>query len=296
MAFMYTDSGVAAAIFLALFTLVLPFTIVTVFKHGFKSFYTVTIFSAVVRIASQVCAVVFAVVGFAHQNWLIAYLILGAEGYFFLIMCMFHVLITGQVKKYGYSWLTKYGVYGDVKDQIAMGNKSKIATRSWASLYRTILVPSNILIIVGGAILSGISADDLRNESTEVLVAKILRAIGQLIFLLLTVVLIFLAIVTYFRDNVRNWGLKSVLAAAPFILIRGIFGLLSIFINKMDYFDMANYGTFGISKDLVIFEYILGTTMELCCLLCILLNYFDNEVPNFNDVDSFTKDDLMSLT
>lgn len=286
MAFKYSDSGAAAIVFLGVFILVFPFALLTVFKHGIKSFYSVTILFVLVRIASQTCGVVFAVVGFEHQNWLIAYLVLGAEGYFFLIICLLNVLISGHMKRYGYSWLTKYGIKGDVKQQKAMGMKGKLTGKSWAALFHTILVPANILVIVGGVILSGISASDLQKESGDVTTAKSLRTVGQLIFLLLTAVLVILAIASYTRDNIRNWPVASVLAASPFILTRGIFGLLSIYINSMDYFDMSNYGYFGIGDSLIIYEYCLGTTMEFLCLLCILLNYFDTPAYNSRDYDS----------
>lgn len=294
MAFKYSDSGAAATVFLGIFILVLPFALLTMFKHGIKSFYSVTILFVLVRIGSQTCGVVFAVVGFEHQNWLTAYLVLGAEGYFFLIICLLNVLISGHVKKYGFSWLTKYGINGDIRQQVTMGKRGKLARKSWAVLFHTALVPANILVIAGGAILSGISASDLQKESGDVTTAKILRTVGQLVFLLLTSILILLALASYTRDNVKNWAVVSVLAASPFILTRGIFGLLSIYIKSMDYFDMSNYGDFGIGNSLIIYEYCLGTTMELLCLLCILLNYFDAPAYSSRDFDS--EDNLLTLS
>jgi hypothetical protein len=50
-----------------------------------RSRYSLLFFHVAIRVASQACGVVFGVLGFENTNVFLAYLILGAEGYFTLV-------------------------------------------------------------------------------------------------------------------------------------------------------------------------------------------------------------------
>lgn len=50
-----------------------------------RSRYSLLFFHVSIRVASQACGVAFGIIGWANSNVLLAYLILGAEGYFTLV-------------------------------------------------------------------------------------------------------------------------------------------------------------------------------------------------------------------
>lgn len=50
-----------------------------------KSRYSLLFFHVTIRVASQGCGIAFGVLGFENVNVFLAYLILGAEGYFTLV-------------------------------------------------------------------------------------------------------------------------------------------------------------------------------------------------------------------
>ena len=48
---------------------------------------------------------------------------------------------------------------------------------------------------------------------------------------------------------------------------------MSIYITNMNYFQLSNYNE-GFSKQLIIYEYVLGTTMEFVSAVLLISNYF----------------------
>ena len=61
-------------------------------KIKLRSRYSFLYFHVIIRIASQACGVAFGVLGFTNIDVFLAYLILGAEGYFTLVsLNVFHV-------------------------------------------------------------------------------------------------------------------------------------------------------------------------------------------------------------
>lgn len=86
---------------------------------------------------------------------------------------------------------------------------------------------ANILIVAGGAILAGSFSHPNANTST----AKILRTVGQAIFLAVNVAFM-LCVIRAMRQSKRETGrihptLWILLLVWPFLFVRGIYGLLS---------------------------------------------------------------------
>lgn len=289
--FIYKDSGIAASIYLAFYTILLPLSAITCYRRRkqviFWSLFIFTLF----RFSSQLCAVVFSCVGYAHWQWLIAYLVLGAEGYFVLILSSMQIIIHGQLKFLGKSWIRNSGPNGWISDE---ERKSKIWQMRlkhfkkipYSSLFHLWLIPANAFIVAGGSMLTGVSAEELAKGSGDVITSKVLRTVGQAIFLILTVVMVFVAIHTYYKQKVKTWPVISVLIASPFLIVRGTFGILSIFITKMNYYQMTNYTDEGIGSLLIIYEYVLSTTMEFISMACLFLNVFDKS-PDIRDSEDF---------
>lgn len=264
---MYENSGIASSIYLALYCLFTLTTIYVVVKKGLKHLYTFLLSFGIIRTASQLCGVAFAVLGFEHWQWLIAYLVLGAEGYFVLIYTSFRFICTAQEKQYGNSWVLSTG---PARFKTPIMN---IFFGTWSRIFHHILLPANVLVIAGGSLLAGIDSTEYDQYSGTVTTSKILRTVGQALFLLLTSMVIGFNIFVFFRERIRNHITITVFLASPFLLVRGIFGLLSIYITDMNYFQLSNY-TEGFSKNLIIYEYVLGTTMEFISAVLLISNYF----------------------
>lgn len=287
----HKNSLIAGSIYLALYTIILPFAALTSYKRNWQLIFCSLLFFTIIRFGSQICAVVFSCLGFAHWQWLIAYLVLGAEGYFVLILSSLQFIIHGQLKFLGKSWIRNSGPGGWITDE---DRKSKIWQIRWkhigkipySTIYHLWLIPANAFIVAGGSMLTGATAEELADGSDQVSASKALRTTGQVIFLTLTIIMVLIALHTYFKQKVRTWPIISVLIASPFLVVRGTFGILSIFITKMNYYQMSNYSGGGIGNQLVIYEYVLSTTMEFISMACLFLNIFDKS-PDVRDDEDF---------
>lgn len=269
--FISVESGIAASVFLALYTIFLGFMIFIIFQKGFKTVYTFIFFFTLFRFGGQLCGVVYAKVGPEHWQWLIAYLVLGAEGYFALIFAAFRFTCKAQVDEFGKSWVlsTGPGPWGFFL--------LKRITKTWVNIFHFILIPANALVISGGSMLAGIDPSEMNDEKSKINTSKALRTTGQVLFLLMTFASIWLNIHVYYKERVRNITTIAVMIAAPFLVVRGLFGILSIYITKMNYFQLSNYTGSGINHDLVVYEYVLATTMEFIAALVLMSRYFHEE-------------------
>ncbi|QRG40277.1 hypothetical protein FDK38_004741 [Candidozyma auris] len=261
--FKHEDSGIAAAIFLALYTIYSAFMIYVLYNKGIKSIYTFLFTFALIRLGSQVCGVGFAIVGVENVDWLIAYLVLGAEGYFVLILCAFRFVSRAQETDFGHSWVLQEGPNIPCL---------QIITKTWARIFHYLLIPANVLVIAGGTMLTNVT--DFDKEHDKVVTSKAMRTAGQAMFLSMTLMVVMLSVWSYKVDRVRNHFNVTVLLALPFLTVRGIFGVLSIFIKSMNYFQLSNYSANGINHKLVVYEYVLSTTMEFLASGCLMSNFF----------------------
>lgn len=265
--FKETDSGIAASVFLAIYSIYAPFMCYVVYKRGIRTVYGFIWFFTIIRFAGQLCGVVYAKIGPDYWQWLIAYLVLGAEGYFALILAAFHTTCKGQKHGLGRSWLEDSGPGRYIKFPIL-----KKLCRSWASTFKTILIPANALVISAGITLAGISTGDVQDDSSQLHLSKVQRTIGQAMFLGMTVGTAILNVYVMLRE-VNNLFTIAVAFASPFLIVRGVFGIISIFLSSMNYFNPKNYQE-GLNWEVVMFEYVLGTSMELFASLCLLSQFF----------------------
>lgn len=264
--FQSVDLGIAASVYLAIYTLFFSMMTVLVIKRGLATVYTFVWVFSLFRLCGQLCGVVYAKLGPSHWQWLIAYLVLGAEGYFTLIFASFRFTCKAQLNEFGYSWVLSQG-----PGLKLLFFKHKY---TWREIFHLILIPANVLVIAGGSLLAGLTGDDLTNES-KINTSKGLRTAGQALFVLMTVAAILLNIYVFFKERVRNHITISVLCASPFLLVRGIFGVLSIYITAMNYFETSNYTDSGASSRMVtIYEYVLSTTMEIIVALLLMTRVF----------------------
>ncbi|KAA8898991.1 hypothetical protein TRICI_006415 [Trichomonascus ciferrii] len=220
----------------------------------------------------MLCAVVFAKLGYEHINWLIAYLILGAEGYFTLILATFFFLAYAEHLATGTSVIKPSKE--EIKRQYPTQKERTLATiRSPTFLFHFFLIPANALVIAGGSKMAGVKPDD-SDYDKQIQTAKGLRGAGQAMFVLEVIIVLLTALYLLFKRNIRVYMVYACFVAWFPLFIRGIYGILSVFLQKLNYFDLSNYTASGISSTFLATEYILGTTMEYIAALCLISTYF----------------------
>ncbi|KAJ8456599.1 hypothetical protein ONZ45_g18656 [Pleurotus djamor] len=255
-------------------------------KVSLKSRYGTIGFHVLLRLAAQSVGLAFALIGYANVGLLVAYFVLGAEGYFTLVLCAYRFVIAWHEGHFvsGHSWLERK------QESRAMGSS-----------------------LLGGNIVSGGDAD----EST-IKISNIMRTLGQALFLGINIVLLGIVYFTIRQANrenameVSNEGISLqpipphsystlkdqqtqearvpvepaarpsqsphptlliLLVVWPLLVVRGCYGLLGPFIGPFDYFNDDNYGEHGLTAEFVTYEYVMSTTMEwtICTLLVVLL-------------------------
>lgn len=271
MGFYSQDAGAAATVFFAFYSCFLGLMILVAICKGLKTVYTFILVFTLFRFGGQLCGVVYAKLGPDHWHWLIAYLVLGAEGYFTLIFAGLRFTCNAQEKAYGESWILTSGPATNIKGPFPLLRR---LTPTWIGIFHLLLIPANVLVILGGSLLSGMTIEEINKGGGKLMTSKALRTVGQLIFLLMTIAAISLNIYIYKKERVRTPVTIAVMCLAPFLLVRGIFGILSIFITKMNYYQLSNYSDTGMKSELVVYEYVLSTTMEFIAACCLMSKLF----------------------
>lgn len=252
--FYFTDSGIAASVYFALYTIFLGFMTYILHKRGVRTLYSFIFLFALFRFGGQLCGVVYSKLGPVHWQWLIAYLCLSAEGYVTLVFTSFRFTCNEQAKRFGKSWV--------LEDRPFRSSILRYLIGSWSDIFYWYLIIANVLVVVGGSLMAGIDYDEYENESGLVKTTEGLRCAGQTLFLLLTITATFFNVWVFYVEKVRTHVTIAILCASPFLLVRGVFGILAIFVDKMNYYKVSNYIDAGMSQELVIYEYVLSTTME----------------------------------
>lgn len=294
MGFESKDSGIAASIFLSLYVIYTALAINIVIKEGWRSVYTTLLIHGIFRVAGQLCGVAFAALGWAHWQFLIAYLVFSAEGYFVLILSAYHFIARAQYAVIGYSWIRP--CREDRKAKVSEAKTFTDRLRARLSLYNVfhyLLIPANSFIISGGSMLSGLTIEEINGHSGKLVTSRVLRTVGQSIFLFQTCVAIFLAFRSYFVEKISHEFIYAVFIVAPFLLVRGVFGILSIYLDKMDYFLLSNYTAEGLASSFVAYEYIMGTTMEFVSATVFISTYYINRrltKKREGDIETFQED------
>ena len=210
----------------------------------------------------------------------------GAEGYFTLVFCTYRFLIEWQCHNLACrdSWLERrqppgtpwYQRFSDSID--LFGRKRRPMT-----LIHWFLIGANTLIIVGGSQLAGASGSTDSDKAATLRSSKILRTIGQSVFLSINAFLLY-CVLDSIRSYKREKGkihptLWILLVCWPLLFVRGIYGILSGVLPAFSYFNPANYGETGLKAGFIVSEYILSTTMEWTSCALLMLTF----VTSLND-------------
>ncbi|KAF8903423.1 hypothetical protein CPB84DRAFT_1746138 [Gymnopilus junonius] len=256
-----------------------------------RSRYSLLFFHVTIRVASQACGVAFGVLGFANTNVFLAYLILGAEGYFTLVLCAFRFLISWHQHNLPSheSWLEPHEPNQTSADRLKRVIALIILGPFAVILYwkhpmvimHTLLILANMAIIIGGSYLAGADLSDPLSHSFQqrVNVAKITRTAGQSVFLACNFLLLFTILATI--RGQKKAGKRKIhptlillfIAWFP-LIIRGIFGILQAAVWSLSYYNPDNYDADGFTPRFVAIEYVLGVVTEWLACLLLNLTYF----------------------
>lgn len=292
----------------ALVYLILYFILFVILLFGYatgrlrlRSRYSVIMFHVTVRLASQATGLAFGILGYGATDLLVAYFILwvlildsrfppthsslfsltrGAEGYFTLVLCTYRFLISWHYHNLEShdSWLEPRLPPGtpwfkQFIDSFALfGPKQRPM-----SIIHNLLIGANTVIIVGGSLLAG-GSNNVEGFNANLVKAKILRTVGQSIFLSINVFLSFCIVHAMQQYKREHQGkvhptLYILLTAWPLLFVRGVYGILSGVLPAFNYFNPDNYGADGLKEAFVISEYILSTTMEWASCALLMLTY-----------------------
>lgn len=208
---MWSPLASASIVFLILYLFLFIFlaALFALRKVPWKSRWLVLLLHVLCRLASQACGLAFGIVGYSNINVLVAYYVLGAEGYFTLVVCLSRYLIAWQRQHWrGYSWMEPVDPYapkhGKAKmrfKQLFEWKKSKDEPKSAHALLVVdwLLIAANVIIIVGGSLSAAAYRDsDLTYTQREdkLKTSRGMRAAGQAVFLAINILLLVCIIVS----------------------------------------------------------------------------------------------------
>ncbi|TFK34401.1 hypothetical protein BDQ12DRAFT_669466 [Crucibulum laeve] len=296
----FTGEAGAALVFLIGYSLIFGWMVYCFVTHQFKwrSRYSLLFFHVTVRVASQGCGIAFGILGFRNTDVFLAYLILGAEGYFTLVLCAFRFLISWHQHNLPSheSWLeprekdTSAGArWRKTLALLVLGPFAVIFYwRERMAVLHFLLIFANAAIVVGGSYLAGADFTDVNGKDTQnrLNISKITRTTGQSVFLACNFILLLAILATIRNERRRNRNGKSskthstliLLLVAWFpLIVRGIFGVLQSAVWSLSYYNPENYESTGFTARFTAIEYVLGVFTEW--LACLLLNatYFTSK-------------------
>ncbi|KAJ9474884.1 hypothetical protein PHBOTO_004750 [Pseudozyma hubeiensis] len=315
---MWSPLASASLVFLLLYLIlfVILSALFILRKVPWKSRWLVLLLHVLVRLASQACGLSFGVIGYRNIDLLVAYYVLGAEGYFTLVVCTARYLIAWQRNQWnGYSWM-------EPVDQSKKDGKSAFLKRlkgmfqwktsgdhppsnRWIMTTDWLLVAANAIIISGGSLSSAAYTDTHLSPSqvrSKLDASKAMRAAGQAVFLTINVALLVCIVVTM-RQHIqgryedadmhttrtsteekrqqsprRPWyghlTLLLLVTAWPFLVVRGIFGVLQAVLPDLNYFNSEVYDANGLTQQFVIEETCMVTMMEFISAAILTTTYW----------------------
>ncbi|KAJ7493758.1 hypothetical protein FB451DRAFT_1164630 [Mycena latifolia] len=295
----FTGEAGAALVFLILYLGVFTWMLFAYLTHRIKwrSRWSLLFFHVAIRVASQACGIGFAILGFDNTGLFLAFLILGAEGYFTLVLCTFRFVVSWHQHNLpgGKSWLEPRRGSGPTLSAsektrrtltfLFLGPLALLFYRdNPMAAFHVVLILANTAIIIGGSYLANADLSQLDSPDTQrrIKISRDSRTAGQSVFLACNVILLGILLVTARSDRrARKDGVHPTLvilliAWIP-LIVRGIFGVLQSADFELSYYDPENYGPTGFTPHFTVIEYLLGVVTEW--LACVLLNstYFTSK-------------------
>ncbi|KIM37943.1 hypothetical protein M413DRAFT_76503 [Hebeloma cylindrosporum] len=273
----------AALVYLILYAILFAFMLYGyATRHlRFRSRYTVILVHVLVRLASQATGLAFGVVGYANTSLLVAYFILGAEGYFTLVLCTYRFLISWHNHNFAShnSWLEpRFPPGTPVYKRFLLSFALFGPNRQPMAVMHNVLVGANAIIITGGSLLAG-GSNTIEDFDASLSTAKIMRTVGQSIFLAINTFLLYCIVDTIHQSRLENPTKRThptllvFLAIWPCLFVRGMYGILSGVLPAFNYFNPDNYEATGLKNSFIVSEYLMGTTMEWVSCTLLMVTY-----------------------
>ncbi|KAH8824685.1 hypothetical protein DL96DRAFT_1614731 [Flagelloscypha sp. PMI_526] len=254
-----------------------------------RSRYSLLFFHITIRLGSQACGVAFGILGFDNTGVFLAYLILGVEGYFTLVLCAYRFLISWHHHNLPSkeSWLEPRDTNSKKLQLFVMLFFPAAFIVYWKNFMFWIhmsLAFANAAIVTGGSYLSGadFSQPDSADTKHRMYVSKIARTAGQSVFLTCNFILLFSLVHTMRKDK-RELKTKGesrihptliVLLVTWFpLMVRGIFGVLQSAVWSLSYYNPDNYTATGFTDRFTAIEYCLGVVPEWLAAALLLVTY-----------------------
>ncbi|KAM0745717.1 hypothetical protein T439DRAFT_337746 [Meredithblackwellia eburnea MCA 4105] len=273
------NDAIPAILFLVLYFIFFAFCTFLFFtkRVSWKSRYTFVYFHCLMRLAGQACGIGFAVLTWddfqTRLNFLVAYLVLSAEGYFSLVLCSYRFLVVWQSDRLGDS---------NIEPRIPKGTpfrtKMRILSNTPMAVIHSVLIGANVMIVIGGSYLSrGLTPNN--QDSKLISVGKVLRVVGTALFLSLVQLYAFYALQSWQKRNDRT--LLAIVCVWPFLTVRGVYGILSIVLDQFSYYNSKAYSHGdngnGLATPFLVAEYVMGTSMEFISCGLLLATYFGRD-------------------
>jgi len=239
------------------------------------------LFHVVLRLASQATGLAFGIVGSANISLLVAYFILGAEGYFTLIYCMDYFLISWQYPSSASDLcLEPRFAPGTPWYKRLISSFAIVDSNHRPTAVGYILLSSAHGIIISGGTMVVRDNNTVQQFNRNPPAAQALRTAGQAILLIINIRLIYCIVDTIRKSRRKNPGKRThptlllLFATCPLLFVRGLYGVMSGVLPAFNYFNPDNYGEMGFTSSFVISEYIMGPTMEWGSCTLLMLAYF----------------------
>lgn len=280
MIFEHTNLGIASSIYIVLYTLFIGLN----FLNGGFIFTKLMMFTqihAVMKLIGQIMGVLIAKRGF-EPKLVCVYTIFNSNAAIPLIMA-------------GLCFLFKSN--GQMGEAAQFSKKREPRKHLFFSILKVLVFSSTFVALVcniaASIVLVNYPLDELDQHQSMVTIYKILKTIGQAMFLGQNVTVFIMT--TYTIVTNQNFDLTfSIIATfiiSTLLVVRGLYGVISIYILKMSIY--SDQHTF------VVFEYTMEVTMEYiavflsmwsyCCLLDEL--HLDFEQPFLTEEDIFREED-----
>lgn len=280
----------APILFIVLYVLLGSWIIILMILRDVKvlSRFMLLFIYCIVRLAGQICGLIYMINLPLSFGLILAYFILTAEGYFIIVWAALSFLMDWHKRNWGSSFvdrpiLNEYSSY-------SRGRK-RLINRSPKHFFHILFIIANALLVASASIMLSSSTVSNRNDG------KILRTVGSSIFLAGIVFTIWVLIHTfrlcYYKYHYPKKQLGTLILIAigmPFLLTRGIFGVIQSCDYTFSYSNPANYTANGFSTTFLVGEYVLIITMEwITCAFLVSTRRTIRYEPHRNDAISNEK-------
>lgn len=298
----FTAEAGAALVFLVLYAALWTYmaAMYATRRYQWKSRFTILFLHTTIRVASQACGLVFAILAWRNIDVFVAYLILSAEGYFSLTIAAYYFLKHYEIKHFGFSRLGPAEPEGRDRGwrRLAQALSMVAVVMPWKFWHNNLimvvdawLIPANAIIIAGGSIMASLN-DKSRNLTHEEIetrqnVSKGLRTTGQAIFLALTCLFVLLFTNAARKGRSRHkhaaTGVSRTMSTTALfvfgvvgamLMTRGVFGVLQAAMPRLSYTNPDNYDAHGMKASFTAIEYCLAVVPEFVAAFLLNMSYW----------------------